>query len=170
VLWPDVIDAVAPVPVLAAGGIGTGRQVAAALAMGAQGVWTGSIWLSVQEAESPPEQLESYFKSNARDTVRSRSFTGKPCRMLRNHWTEAWEQADSPDPLGMPLQYMVTADAVARTHRYAGKAQDVAFNPVGQIVGRMNEARSSREVIQELVEEYLDAVERLESLLPEESA
>jgi NAD(P)H-dependent flavin oxidoreductase YrpB (nitropropane dioxygenase family) len=170
VLWPDVIDAVAPVPVLAAGGIGTGRQVAAALAMGAQGVWTGSIWLSVQEAESPPEQMESYFKSNARDTVRSRSFTGKPCRMLRNDWTEAWEQADSPDPLGMPLQYMVTADAVARTHRYAGKAQDVAFNPVGQIVGRMNEARSSREVIQELVEEYLDAVERLESLLPEESA
>ena len=166
VLWPEVIEAVAPTPVLAAGGIGAGRQIAAALAMGAQGVWTGSLWLAVQEAESPPEQKESYFNATSSDTVRSRSYTGKPCRMLRNDWTEAWAAADTPDPLGMPLQFMVTADAVARTHRYAGKAQDVAFNPVGLIVGRMNETRSTRELIQELVEDYLAAVERLESLLP----
>ncbi len=167
VLWPEVIDAVAPLPVLAAGGIGTGRQIAAALAMGAQGAWTGSLWLTVEESACPQEQLESYVNATSRDTVRSRSYTGKPCRMLRNDWTEAWQKEDTPDPLGMPLQYMVTADAVARVHRYASKAQDVAFNPVGQIVGRMNEARSSREVIQELVEEYLDAVERLGSLLPD---
>ena len=166
VLWPEVIEAVAPTPVLAAGGIGTGRQIAAALAMGAQGAWTGSLWLAVQEAESPPEQQESYFKATSSDTVRSRSFTGKPCRMLRNDWTEAWAAADTPDPLGMPLQYMVTSDAVARAHRYASKTQDVAFNPVGQIVGQMNEVRSTRELIQELVEDYLAAVERLESLLP----
>ncbi len=164
VLWPEVIDAVAPTPVLAAGGIGTGRQVAAALAMGAQGVWTGSLWLTVSEAESPPAQMESFFNATCSDTVRSRSYTGKPCRMLRNQWTEAWEAPDNPEPLGMPLQFMVTSDAVARTYRYAGKAQDVAFNPVGQIVGRLNEVRSSREVIQGLVEEYLDAVERLASL------
>ncbi len=167
VLWPEVIDAVAPTPVLAAGGIGSGRQIAAALAMGAQGAWTGSLWLTVQEAEASPAQLESYFKASSSDTVRSRSYTGKPCRMLRNDWTEAWAAADTPEPLGMPLQFMVTADAVSRTNRYAAKAQEVAFNPVGQIVGRMNEARSSREVIQELVEEYLDAVERLGSLLPD---
>jgi NAD(P)H-dependent flavin oxidoreductase YrpB (nitropropane dioxygenase family) len=166
VLWPEVIEAVAPTPVLAAGGIGTGRQIAAALAMGAQGVWTGSLWLAVQEAESPPEQKSSYFKATSSDTVRSRSFTGKPCRMLRNDWTEAWADAETPDPLGMPLQYMVTSDAVARTHRYASKAQEVAFNPVGQIVGQMNEVQSSRELIQELVEDYLAAVERLQSLLP----
>src|SRR6202008_1733766 len=84
VLWPEVIDAVAPVPVLAAGGIGTGRQIAAALAMGAQGVWTGSIWLTVAEAEAPPPQREAYLAAGSRDTVRSRFGTGKLGRMLRN--------------------------------------------------------------------------------------
>src|SRR6266446_42887 len=103
VLWPEVIDAVAPTPVLAAGGIGTGRQIAAALAMGAQGVWTGSLWLTVAEADAPPAQMQAYLKAASRDTVRSRSFTGKPCRMLRNAWTEAWEAPDSPKPLGMAL-------------------------------------------------------------------
>ena len=164
VLWPEVIDAVAPTPVLAAGGIGTGRQIAAALAMGAQGVWTGSIWLTVQEAEAPPAQRDALLAAGSRDTVRSRSFTGKPCRMLRNDWTEAWEAAESPKPLGMPLQFMVTADAVARGHRYAAKAKDVLFNPVGQIVGQMNQVRPVKDVIYRLVEEYLEAVERLQQL------
>jgi NAD(P)H-dependent flavin oxidoreductase YrpB (nitropropane dioxygenase family) len=168
ILWPEVIDAVAPLPVLAAGGIGTGRQVAAALAMGAQGAWTGSLWLTVEEAEAPPAQMESFLKATSRDTVRSRSWTGKPCRMLRNDWTEAWESAETPAPLGMPLQFMVTADAVSRVHRYAGKAQAVGFNPVGQIVGQMNEVRPVRDVIVSLVEEYLDSVERLDSLAPAE--
>jgi len=166
VLWPQVIDAVAPLPVLAAGGIGDGRQMAAALMLGAQGVWTGSIWLTVEEAEAPPAQQESLLRASSQDTVRSRSYTGKPCRMLRNDWTEAWEKAENPKPLGMPLQFMVTADAVARTHRYAGKAQAVAFNPVGQVVGLMNEVKSSRELIVELVEEYLDAVERFRQIQP----
>ena len=162
VLWPEVIDAVAPTPVLAAGGIGTGRQIAAALAMGAQGVWTGSLWLTVQEADVPPPQMESYLSATSRDTVRSRSFTGKPCRMLRNDWTEAWEGPDSPGPLGMPLQFMVTAEAVARGHRYADKAKKVMFNPIGQIVGSLNSVRPVKEVIMTLVEEYLEAVERLQ--------
>jgi NAD(P)H-dependent flavin oxidoreductase YrpB (nitropropane dioxygenase family) len=164
VLWPEVIDAVAPTPVLAAGGIGTGRQIAAALAMGAQGVWTGSLWLTVKEADVPPAQMEAYLAASSRDTVRSRSFTGKPCRMLRNAWTDAWEGADAPKPLGMPMQFMVTADAVARGHRYADKAKDVMFNPVGQIVGSMDTVRPVREVIFRLVEEYLDAVDRLQQL------
>jgi NAD(P)H-dependent flavin oxidoreductase YrpB (nitropropane dioxygenase family) len=164
VLWPQVVDAVAPTPVLAAGGIGTGRQVAAALAMGAQGVWTGSIWLTVEEAEAPPPQRDSYLAATSSDTVRSRSWTGKPCRMLRNDWTEAWEAPGAPAPLPMPLQGMVTMEAVARTHRYAKAAQRVAFNPVGQIVGAMNQVRSVREVILSLVEEYLEAAERLEKL------
>ena len=164
VLWPEVIDAVAPTPVLAAGGIGTGRQIAAALAVGAQGVWTGSIWLTVQEAAAPAAQRDALLAASSKDTVRSRSFTGKPCRMLRNDWTDAWEAPDSPKPLGMPLQFMVTADAVARVHRYADKAKDVMFNPVGQIVGQMNRVRPVREVIYDLVQEYLEAVERLQQL------
>jgi NAD(P)H-dependent flavin oxidoreductase YrpB (nitropropane dioxygenase family) len=132
--------------------------------MGAQGAWTGSLWLTVQEADVPPAQMETYLAATSRDTVRSRSYTGKPCRMLRNDWTQAWESEGNPTPLGMPLQYMVTADAVARSHRYADKAQKVAFNPVGQIVGVMNQQQTTREVIQELVEGYLDATERLNRL------
>ncbi len=168
VLWPQVIDAVAPLPVLAAGGIGDGRQMAAALALGAQGVWTGSIWLTVEEAEASPEQKRSYLDATIHDTVRSRSWTGKPARMLRNDWTEAWEKEGSPKPLGMPLQWFVTADAVARVHRYASKAQSVAFNPVGQIVGAMNEIKPVREVIYQMVEQYLEAIERLERLTPKD--
>ena len=168
-LWPQLIEAVAPVPVLAAGGIGTGRQMAAALAMGAQGIWTGSMWLTVREAECPPAQMASYLDATSQDTVRSRSFTGKPCRMLKNDWTEAWAADETPDPLGMPLQNMVTMDAIVRTSRYASspQAQAVAFNPVGQVVGMMNEVRSSREVIMDIVEDYLDTVDRLNALQPE---
>ena len=98
--------------------------------------------------------------------VRSRSFTGKPCRMLRNDWTDAWEAPDAPKPLGMPLQFMVTSDAVSRGHRYADKARRVQFNPVGQIVGTMNAVRPVREVVYQLVEEYLEAAERLQRLTP----
>jgi len=167
VLWPEVIDAVAPTPVLAAGGIGRGRQIAAALGMGAQGAWTGSIWLSVEEAEASPEQMQSYFDASSRDTVRSRSWTGKPCRMLKNEWTEAWESEESPGYLGMPLQGMVVSEAMSRVHRYPKQAQTVAFNPVGQIVGSMNEKVAARDVIYQLVEEYVDAVERLNQLQPD---
>jgi len=166
VLWPEVIDAVAPTPVLAAGGIGSGRQVAAAMALGAAGVWTGSIWLTVKEAASPMEQKESYLAASSRDTVRSRSVTGKPARMLRNEWTEAWESPDTPDPLPMPLQGMVTMDMIQRTHFYAEKAQAVAFNPVGQIVGAMSQVRPTRVVVSELIDGYYDAVERLQGLMP----
>jgi len=108
--------------------------------------------------------MESYLKATSRDTVRSRSWTGKPCRMLRNDWTEAWEKPDGPKPLGMPLQFMVTSEAVARGHRYADKAKDVMFNPIGQIVGRLNTVRTVKEVIYGMVEEYLESVERLQKL------
>jgi NAD(P)H-dependent flavin oxidoreductase YrpB (nitropropane dioxygenase family) len=167
VLWPEVIDAVAPTPVLAAGGVGRGRQIAAALGMGAQGVWTGSIWLAVEEAEASPEQMESYFHATSRDTVRSRSWTGKPCRMLKNDWTVAWESEESPGPLGMPLQGMLVSEAMSRVHRYPKQAQQVAFNPVGQIVGTMSEKVAVRDVIYTLVEEYVDAVDRLQKLSAE---
>ncbi len=164
VLWPQAIQAVAPTPVLAAGGIGSGAQIAAALAMGAQGVWLGSMWLTSAESSCEPPQIQSYLDASSQDTVRSRSYTGKPCRMLKNDWTEAWADADTPDPLGMPLQGMVTAEAMQRVHRYSDKSQSVAFNPVGQVVGQMNEVRSCREIIVQLVEEYLEASERLSTL------
>jgi len=168
VLWPEVVDAVAPLPVLAAGGIGSGRQVAAAMALGAAGVWTGSIWLTVKESSCALAQKESYLRATSRDTVRSRSVTGKPARMLRNEWTEAWEEPGNPKPLPMPLQGMVTLDMIQRTHRYADKAQRVAFNPVGQIVGAMNEIRAAKDVVADLIDGYYDALERMQGLAPKE--
>jgi NAD(P)H-dependent flavin oxidoreductase YrpB (nitropropane dioxygenase family) len=167
VLWPQVIDAVAPTPVLAAGGIGNGRQMAAAIAMGAAGVWTGSLWLTVEEADVPPAQMESYLAATSRDTVRSRSFTGKPCRMLRNDWTDAWERPDTPAPLGMPMQMMVAMEAVSRTSRYAdtADAQKVAFNPAGQVIGQLDHVRKTKDVVYELVEEFIEASERLGNLM-----
>jgi NAD(P)H-dependent flavin oxidoreductase YrpB (nitropropane dioxygenase family) len=167
VLWPQIIDAVAPTPVLAAGGIGTGRQMAAAMAMGAAGVWTGSIWLTVAEAEADPAEKQSYLDATSEDTVRSRSWTGKPCRMLKNDWTEAWSDPKNPQPLGMPLQGLVTADAIRRTHTYAavGQTQKVAFNAVGQVVGMMNRVERTRDVVARLVNEYAEAVDRVSTAL-----
>ncbi|MGN6695215.1 MAG: nitronate monooxygenase [Aquihabitans sp.] len=165
VLWPEVLDVLGDTPMLAAGGIGSGRQMAAALAMGAQGVWTGSLWLTVAEADVPPAQMQSYFDATSKDTLRSRSWTGKPCRMLRNDWTDAWEEPDNPKPLGMPMQFMLTSNAVQRGHAYPEQAKDVQFNPVGQIVGRFEKMRSSRDVIFEMVEECIEASERMNNLM-----
>src|SRR3989440_2417564 len=164
VLVPEVVEAVAPTPVLAAGGIGTGKQIAAALALGAQGVWTGSLWLTTAESSASPEVIERYLEATSSDTVRSRSYTGKPARMLRSAWTDAWEDPNAPDPLPMPLQYMVSGDCVARGHRYPDKSLEVMFNPVGQVVGQMNKVAKARDVVLRLVEEYVDAVDRLNKL------
>jgi NAD(P)H-dependent flavin oxidoreductase YrpB (nitropropane dioxygenase family) len=157
VLWPQVVREVAPRPVLAAGGIGSGQQIAAALALGCQGAWSGSQWLMVEEAENTPVQQKAYIDASSRDTVRSRSFTGKPCRMLKNDWTEAWEKPGNPEPLGMPLQYMVSGMAVAATHRYPDQTVDVAFNPVGQVVGQFTKVEKTAAVIERWVNEYVEA-------------
>ncbi len=164
VLWPQVVKEVAPVPVLAAGGIGSGAQIAAALALGCQGAWSGSQWLMVEESENTPVQQAAYIGAGSRDTVRSRSFTGKPCRMLRNDWTDAWETPGNPEPLGMPLQYMVSGIAVAATHRYPDQTVDVAFNPVGQVVGQFEKVEKTAAVVERWVNEYLEATEHLTDL------
>ena len=164
VLWPQVVKEVAPRPVLAAGGIGSGHQIAAALAMGAQGAWTGSQWLMVEEAENTPVQQATYAKASSRDTVRSRSFTGKPCRMLRNDWTDAWQTPGNPEPLGMPLQYMVSGMAVAATHKFPDQTIDVAFNPIGQVVGQFTKVEKTAAVIERWVQEYLESTNTLNEL------
>lgn len=170
VLWPQMVDTVAPLPVLAAGGIGNGRQILAAMSMGVAGVWMGSMWLNATEAAAEPAQRESYLKASSEDTVRSRAWTGKTARMLKNEWTEAWERADTPDPLPMPLQGYLTFDAVRRTHLYAGsgECQKVAFNPVGQVVGQINESESCRDIMYRLLNEYADALEHVQSITPAE--
>jgi NAD(P)H-dependent flavin oxidoreductase YrpB (nitropropane dioxygenase family) len=169
VLIPDVVDAVAPTPVLGAGGIACGRQAAAALALGAQGVWTGSVWLGVAEADTSPIVKEKLFRAESRDAVRSRSMTGKPARLLRTAWTEAWERPDCPGPLPMPLQYMATADAMARIGYWArsekSRARELVGMPVGQVVSRMRRELTSAEVVYAFMEEFVDAVERLNGML-----
>ncbi len=176
VLVPEVVDAVAPRPVLAAGGIGSGRQMAAALALGAQGVWTGSIWLATHENDWQPTIKERLLAATSSDTVRTRCLTGKPARMLRNKYSEAWDSPESPGTLPMPLQYLATAEAQQRVRRAveAGNsaAAELMVTPVGQIVGAMNQLRPARHVVSEMITECLDTVERMARLTegPEQGA
>ncbi len=162
VLWPEVVAAIAPTPVLAAGGVGSGQQIAAALALGAAGTWSGSLWLTVKEAAGAMAQKESYLAATSRDTVRTRSISGKPARILRNAWTEAWEQPDAPEPLPMPLQGLVSIDMMRRSMRYPDKAQAVGFNPAGQVIGMLNQVKSVRNLMSDLIDGYSEAVERLQ--------
>ena len=164
VLIPEVVDAVAPVPVLGAGGIGRGRQMAAAMALGAQGVWCGSVWLTTEEAETQPAVKDKFLHATSADTVRSRSRTGKPARQLKSAWTEEWDDTELP-PLGMPLQPILTAQAIARidrsSHIAGSGAEKLANYFVGQIVGNMNEVKPAATVVYEMVDEFIDAVQAL---------
>ncbi len=164
VLIPEIVDAV-DIPVLGAGGIGRGRQMAAAMALGAQGVWCGSVWLTTDEAETHPVVKEKFLAASSADTVRSRSLTGKPARMLKSAWTEEWDRADTPEPLGMPLQPILTAEAqrrIARASSTAGSgAEKLANYFVGQIVGDMNRPKSAGQVVIDMIEEFIEAVESL---------
>lgn len=172
VLVPQVVDAVAPIPVLAAGGIASGRQVAASLALGAEGVWCGSVWLTTHEAETVPVVKEKFLAATSSDTRRSRSLTGKPARMLRTAWTDAWEQPDAPQALPMPLQSMLVADAQRRIHRIAHQpdsgARQLLTYFVGQVVGQMNVAKPTKAVVEEMIGEFLDTMERLDGMLAAE--
>ena len=124
-----------------------------------------------QDAQGPGSRMyrieipQQYIDATSKDTVRSRSFTGKPCRMLRNDWTDAWENPENPKPLGMPMQFMITGEAVARGHQYPDQAKDVQFNPVGQVVGQMNKIRRTKDVIFDMVNDYIEAAGHLNSTL-----
>jgi NAD(P)H-dependent flavin oxidoreductase YrpB (nitropropane dioxygenase family) len=172
VLVPEVIQAIEsirPVPVLAAGGIVTGRQMAAAVAMGAAGAWTGSVWLTTEEAETAPYTKQRMLAATSRDTIRSKCRTGKPTRQLKSDWTEAWESGLGPDPLPMPLQSIVSEPALRRIDTLAAKgdagARALATYWVGQGVGLMNAVKPARQVVYEFAQEYLAAAERLSDSL-----
>ena len=166
VLVPEIVDAVgADVPVLAAGGIGSGRQLAAALALGASGGWLGSYWLTTAEyAVGMPASAtqQALLAAGSSDTVRTRIYTGKPARLLKTRWTEAWAQPDAPAPLPMPLQNLLVADAHQRI-TLSGDPTVVSM-PVGQIVGRMNSIRPVADVMADLLREFDDTLTRLDKL------
>jgi NAD(P)H-dependent flavin oxidoreductase YrpB (nitropropane dioxygenase family) len=165
VLVPQVVDAVAPLPVLAAGGIGSGRQMAAAMALGAVGVWTGSIWLTTLESDCIPPLKQKLLAATSADTVRSRCISGKPARQLITTYTKAWEAEDSPGFLPMPLQWMSTAEAHQRISRHAETRQEgsaeLLGTPVGQVVGQMNAEKTVASVMHDLVSEYVDTVTQI---------
>jgi NAD(P)H-dependent flavin oxidoreductase YrpB (nitropropane dioxygenase family) len=168
VLVPEVVDAVAPTPVLAAGGIATGRQIAACLALGAQGVWCGSVWLTTEEAETHPVVKEKLLTATSSDTVRSRASTGKPARQLRTAWTDEWEDPANPDPLPMPLHGMLIAEAQRRMRRSAANnegARQLVNYFVGQVVGQMNKVKPARQVVLDMVDEYIDAAQSVANTL-----
>ena len=175
-LVPEVLDALAAVgsdtPVLAAGGIVTGRQMAACVAMGAAGAWTGSVWLTTEEAETAPYTVQKFLAASSRDTIRSAGRTGKPSRQLVSDWTDAW--APNPhgrQPLPLPLQSMLVEPVLRRVDKLASTghegAQALATYFVGQGVGMMNKVTPAREVVLEFIEDYIAAAERLTRSLPD---
>jgi NAD(P)H-dependent flavin oxidoreductase YrpB (nitropropane dioxygenase family) len=169
VLVPEVLRAVdGRVPVLAAGGIMTGRQMAGCMAMGAAGVWTGSVWLATTEAETSVVFREKMVAARSRDTVRSRGRTGKPARQLRSAWTDAWEGPDSPGPLPMPLQGLISEPAMARVNRAAeggnAKARELVSYFVGQGVGLVDSVPNCRQVVAGFMTEFAEALEDMARL------
>jgi len=163
VLVPEIVDAVGTdAHVLAAGGIGSGRQIAAALALGAGGVWMGSYWLTTAEYDLGVGNAmqRALVEAGSDQTVRSRVYSGKPARLLKTKWTEAWAEEGAPAPLPMPLQNLLVNEA----HQRIAAANDpaVVAMPVGQIVGRMNAVRPVAELVDELVAEYEETLQRLD--------
>lgn len=165
VLTPQVVDAVAPLPVLAAGGVGRGRQVAAALALGAEGVWCGSVWLTTTQSDAIPELRKKLLAAKSSDTIRTRSYTGKPARFLKNGWTDAWEAPGAPEPLLRPLQHLLSRPATRRIERM--HIEPLISSPIGQVVGQMNQELTVRQVYHEMMAEFANVVERLNQLAAE---
>lgn len=173
VLIPEVIRALEArgqrVPVLAAGGIMTGGQMAASMAMGADGVWTGSVWLATPESECSDVFREKMVAASSRDTVRSKSRTGKPSRQLRSAWTDAWEGPESPGPLPMPYQSLISEPAIRACDLAAQKgdpaAREMVTYFVGQGVGLVDQVRPAGQVVQDFKLEFAEAVERMANLV-----
>lgn len=174
VLVPEVIRAIQPirpVPVLAAGGIVTGRQMAAMMALGAAGAWTGTVWLMTSESEASPLIQQKFAAATSRDTVRSKSRTGKYTRQLRSAWTDAWAGPDSPGPLPMPLQLFLSEPALRRAEHEASrgnrKAEDLVTYYVGQGVGLLDQVKTCRAVVMEFMEEFVEAAAEMGKLTAE---
>ena len=172
VLIPEVYNAVKDmknVSILAAGGIATGSQMAAAMAMGAAGAWCGSVWLTTTEAETNPIVKEKMIGASSADTVRSKSRTGKYSRQLRSPWTDEWENSDQVQPLPSPVQPLVAEPALRKLDKLsqAGnqKAIELSTYWVGQCVGLMNEVKSAGEVVQDFKEDFIEAYDRLNTTL-----
>jgi NAD(P)H-dependent flavin oxidoreductase YrpB (nitropropane dioxygenase family) len=158
-LIPQVVAIAGNTPVLAAGGVGTGRHLAAALCLGASGVWSGTLWLASRESDTNMVVKEKILAATEDDTVRSRALTGKPARLLKTQWTAEWEAPGAPAPLPMPLQGILIADIMQ-------SAQEAHFepfmgSPAGQAIGTIHEIKPCREIVYDMVDEARDVFDGL---------
>ena len=159
-LVTQAIEAIDPVPVIAAGGIGSGRGMAAMLAAGAAGVWVGTAFLVSEEANQPPAQLKRILAATEEDTKITRLYSGKTMRNIRNPLIDAWENSGIR-ALPMGIQGIVIRD-VAHSLRQAGR-EDLLMNAAGQIAGMLNEVRPASLIMEEIIGE---TVEILSDRLP----
>ena len=167
VLVPQVVQAVrSDIAVLAAGGIAHGSQIEASLALGAQGVWCGTVWLGTVESELDPFEKSVIFEATADDAVRRKARTGKTVRMLKSKLSEAWEAPDAPPYLPTPLQGILYNEAHARVLR--AKRKDLYSFPAGQVVGMIQQETSVRDVMYQMQEQYLETLARLNRITPTE--
>jgi len=171
VLIPEVKRAIKgyrDVPILAAGGIATGEQMAGIMAMGADGAWCASVFLPTTEAETSENIKEKMVNASSSQTVRSKSRTGKHSRQLKSAWTDAWEAKGAPEPLPMPLQTMVGEPALAIISKQATLghegAKDLDTYWVGQGIGLVNETISAGQTVQKFKEEFIVGYERITNL------
>lgn len=158
-LVPQVVEVAGEIPVLAAGGVMTGRHVAASLALGAQGVWMGSVWLASEEYAIHPTHLKKLIAAGAEDTVITRSESGKPFRQLRSAWSEAWAAPDAPRPLAMPFQDVLVGDLLTAIEDH--QVEPLMHYAVGQGVAWIRERRSVAEIYAELLEQTRAALAAL---------
>lgn len=157
-LLPQVVDAVAPKPVVAAGGIADGRGLVAALALGACGVWVGTRFVATREAYAHDNYKRKILEANEEATIVTRAFTGKDCRVLRNAYAEAWENRKA-EIKPFPLQMMVDGEKMTAAMREGNT--DLGLMPTGQICGAINEVKSAAEVVREMIEEADEVLRRL---------
>lgn len=148
-LIPQVRDAIGDMPLLGAGGIGDGRALAAALMLGADGAWIGTAFLAAVEAGIHDFQKQALVEGTDASTTISRSITGKPARMIRSKWSQAWEDADI-DPLPMPYQSMVAMPVLAAAMRDARR--DVVPGFAGQGLGLIHAIRPAAEILREIIQ------------------
>lgn len=162
-LIPQVVDAAGDTPVLAAGGVGHGRHVAASFALGAQGVWLGTAWLTSKEHALCDALVQKLLRAQSQDTKISLSHSGKPCRIVKSDWNKAWEADGAPTPLDMPQQQVLTADIIAGINEH--EIEPLIYEATGQSIAWFNELRSVEEIVQRLLAESETALGDMKTML-----
>lgn len=163
-LVPQIVEASGGRPVLAAGGVGCGRQIAAALAMGAEGVWLGTAWMATREYGTPPQLLKRLLAATSEDTVITRAHSGKPCRVVRSAWSDEWQSPEAPAPLPMPYQQVLIGDLLAAIEEH--QVTPLVYEAAGQSIAWFNELTTVEQLMARLCQETSEALRALRPWCP----